>query len=292
MPTRSPVFGPTTPSLAGSGPPPGTGPALVELEGVSKSFETGPRARLRVLSDLHLSLGAGSATLIRGPSGSGKTTLLGLIGCMVRPTAGRIRLDGQDVTRLPEALLARLRRWRFGFVFQSHHLISGLSALTNVMLPALPCAPTRPRALPRGDRGESRGGHGEDGDLRERARALLARFGLEDRTGERVEHLSGGERQRVAIARALINDPPILLADEPTAWLDASTASPFLDLLAGFREEGRAVIVASHDPLLVNGGTFARILALREGCLLEDDGRPAVGRVLAFPNVAGERRCS
>ncbi len=114
-------------------------PAIVELENVTKVFATGAKTGVSAVTDMSLTIPARNATLIRGPSGSGKTTLLSVIGCMVRPTSGRIRVEGREVTRLPEDLLAGLRRQRFGFVFQNHHLIRGASALDNVMLPALPC---------------------------------------------------------------------------------------------------------------------------------------------------------
>ena len=230
-------------------------PAMIELENVTKVFEAGGRSGRTAVAGLSLEIAADSAALIEGPSGSGKTTLLSLIGCMVRPTAGRIRVADREVSRLPEELLAGMRRRQFGFVFQSHHLLRGVSALDNVMLPALPRASA---------------GAG----LRQRARDLLARFGLADRAGERVERLSGGERQRVAIARALVNDPPVLIADEPTAHLDPATAGGFLDLLAGPREESRTVIVTSHDPVLRESGCFDRRLELRGGRLLREGSRP------------------
>ena len=174
---------------------------------------------------------------------------------MVRPTAGRIRVAGREVSRLPEELLAGVRRRRFGFVFQSHHLIRGASALDNVMLPALPRAGV---------------GH----ELPRRARELLARFGLADRARERVERLSGGEQQRVALARALINDPPVLLADEPTAHLDPETAVAVLELLSELRSEGKTLLAASHDPVLRESGYFDRRLELRGGRLYGEEGAP------------------
>jgi putative ABC transport system ATP-binding protein len=224
-------------------------PALVELSGVTKVFSAdGVHPRPAVACPI-LTLPAHSATLVEGPSGSGKTTLLGLIGCMVRPTAGRIRIDGRDVTRLPEDQLATLRRRCFGFVFQGHHLIRGASALDNVMIPALPCPEV-------------------DGDLRPRATALLGRLDLADRIAVPVERLSGGEQQRVAIARALINDPPLVLADEPTAHLDGTTARSFLDVAADLLGRGKTLIVASHDPVLRDSGLFSRTVRIRDGRVL------------------------
>ncbi len=163
---------------------------------------------------------------------------------MIRPTAGRVRVAGRETTRLPEDRLAALRRRQFGFVFQSHQLIRGASALDNVIVPALPRAEV-------------------NGNLRPLGRRLLARFGLAERAGERVERLSGGEQQRVAIARALVNDPAVVLADEPTAHLDRATGGAFLDLVSELQEQGRTVLVASHDPLLSESGCFAAAGAAR-----------------------------
>jgi len=223
-------------------------PAMLELEDVSKSFEEDATPRAAVVSGITLQVPCRSACLLEGPSGSGKTTLLSLIGCMVRPTSGRIRIDGVEATRLSEDHLADLRRRKFGFVFQSRNLIRGASALENVMVPGLPR-----REL--------------NGDLAARARALLARFGVADRAHVRVERLSGGEQQRVAIARALINDPQVVLADEPTSHLDAETARGFLELLTDLRAEGKTVVLASHDPLLCRSGWFTQVLRLRRGRL-------------------------
>jgi putative ABC transport system ATP-binding protein len=219
-------------------------PAVV-LDRVTKVYLSAG-AELAALRDASLAVAAGEAVLVRGPSGSGKTTLLGLAGCLVRPTAGRVRLGDTDVTRLSEEALAHVRRRRVGFVFQGNLLLRGASALDNVMLPALPAAEV-------------------DGDLRGRARDLLARFGLEARAAERVERLSGGEQQRVAIARALVLDPPLVLADEPTAHLDAAAGRRFLDLVAALRDEGRTVLVAGHDPALATSGCFDRALTLAGG---------------------------
>jgi len=221
---------------------------VLELEGVSKSFDNGGGPRAAVVSDIDLSIPPRSAYLLEGPSGSGKTTLLSLIGCMVRPTSGRIRVDGEEATRLSEDRLSELRRRKFGFVFQTHNLIRGASALENVMVPGLPR-------------------RGVNGDLVDRAQGLLARFDLSDRAHVRAERLSGGEQQRVAIARALINDPQVVLADEPTAHLDAETAQAFLEVLDDLRAEGKSVLVASHDPLLRRSDRFTRVLRLRRGRL-------------------------
>ncbi len=227
---------------------------LVELVEVGKEFVSAAGGTIRALDGITLSVGAGSLCLVRGPSGSGKTTLLQLIAALKRPTRGRIRIDGCELTRLSEDRLAPLRRRAVGFVFQSPLLIPGASALANVMLPALPDPSW-------------------DGDLKPRARALLALVGLADRDREPVERLSGGERQRVGIARALLQDPRILLADEPTAHLDPEGSKEILDLLDEQRRGGRAVIVASHDPLLRESPRFDRVFDLRAGRVAAEERR-------------------
>jgi putative ABC transport system ATP-binding protein len=224
---------------------------LVELRGVRKVFNEDRPNRFCAVDGIDLRLPAGGVTVLAGPSGSGKTTLLTLIGCLARPTEGRVRLDGRDISGLPEHFLAQLRRQSFGFVFQRFNLIRGLSVLDNVQLPAYPLAPRRR-------------------DLHRRAMALLERLGLAHRADARVESLSGGEAQRTAIARALINDPPVLIADEPTANLDSTLSRAFLDIVASLRAEGRTLLLSSHDPLIREAAVVDRVLEMRDGRVVSD----------------------
>ena len=224
-------------------------PAMIELEGVSKVFGTRARCAVTAIDDVSIRIPEHSITLIRGPSGSGKTTLLGIIGCMMRPTSGRVTASGHDVTRLSEDLLAEMRRDHFGFVFQNRHLIRRATALENVMVPGLP-----------------RSGH--NGDLRDRARSLLCMMGLESKADRRVEGLSGGEQQRVALARALVNDPQVIIADEPTAHLDSISARAFTHLAFDFLSRGKSVIVTSHDPAVCRSELFTHVVELRGGRLV------------------------
>ncbi len=224
-------------------------PSMIELEGVSKAFGEPGRGGATAISDITVCLPVRSITLIKGPSGSGKTTLLAIIACMMRPSAGRVRVAGHDATRMSEDGLAELRRTHFGFVFQSNHLIQRATALENVMVPGLPCPEF-------------------NGDLRLRARALLSRLGLEAKVHRRVEGLSGGEQQRVAIARALVNDPEVLIADEPTAHLDSSSADAFIQLAFDLLARGKSVIVASHDPAVCGIGSYHRVFELHNGRLV------------------------
>ena len=223
-------------------------PGVIELANVSRVFTSAGSSGVEAVAGVSAALEENTATLVEGPSGSGKTTLLSLIGCMVRPTAGRITVAGHDVTRLPEDHLAELRRRLIGFVFQSHNLIRKASALENVMLPAVP-------------------GPGATRDISDRAHALLTRLGVSHRAHERVERLSGGECQRVAIARALINDPPIIIADEPTAHLDSMATRSLLDLVATLLAGGKTLVIASHDPTLCASDLFAQVLDIDCGRL-------------------------
>jgi putative ABC transport system ATP-binding protein len=223
---------------------------MIELREVRKVFNEGRHNEYHALSGISLAIEARRVTALRGPSGSGKTTLLTLIGCLARPTSGRVSLHGRDISGLPERFLTEIRRRSFGFVFQQFNLIKGLSALENVMLPAYPTG--RPHRA-----------------LAERAEALLDGLRLAHRREAKVEWLSGGEQQRVAIARALINDPEVLIADEPTANLDTALAGEFLALLERFGDEGRTVILTSHDPLVVESAAVHRVIDMRDGKLVD-----------------------
>ena len=192
---------------------------MIILDDVNKIFSQGRPTEVAAVRDVSATIADGRITVLRGPSGSGKTTLLTLIGCLARPTSGRIRVDGEVVSALPERFLTDVRRRQFGFIFQKFNLIRGLSALNNVVLPAYPLGTPHET-------------------LMARARDLLGRFDLSARAHLAVEHLSGGEAQRVAIARALINDPAVIVADEPTASLDGARVAQFLAIAADLKRAG------------------------------------------------------
>lgn len=224
---------------------------MIALHEVSKVFNQGQPNECRALREVSLRLERGGITVFKGPSGSGKTTLLTLVGCLARPTAGRIMLDGRLLSNLPERFLTEVRRHTFGFVFQQFNLIRGLTVLDNVMLPAYPLGkPYR--------------------ELRSGARALLDRFGLGAKADSRVEWLSGGEAQRTALARALINDPAVLIADEPTANLDSALSREVLALLGELAMQGRTVLISSHDPLVFEAVQVDRIIELHDGRMVGD----------------------
>lgn len=221
---------------------------MIELSNIRKAFNQGHSNEYWALHGIDLAIEAGKVTAFRGPSGSGKTTLLTIVGCLSRPTSGRVRFKGEDISALPERFLTDIRRQSFGFVFQQFNLIKGLSALENVILPAFPIG--RPRA-----------------DLVAAATELFERLQLAHRLQARVEWLSGGEQQRVAIARALINDPEVIIADEPTANLDTALSKEFMAILERFTEAGKTVLLTSHDPLVVESSAVHRVVGMRDGRL-------------------------
>ena len=225
---------------------------MIELRGVSKTVQSGDRA-LTIVHPLDLSVPEGQSLSIVGPSGSGKSTLLGLIAGLDTPSTGEIRIGGTAITSLDEDALARLRGARIGFVFQFFHLIPSLTALENVMVPL-----------------EIAGA----ADAAGRARRLLDDVGLTPRGHHYPSQLSGGEQQRVAIARALANDPPLLLADEPTGNLDSENGRHVIDLLVDInRTRGTTLMLVTHDPALA--GCTDITLAMRDG-RTERAPRPAV----------------
>jgi len=219
---------------------------MLELRDIRKAFNTGKPYELTAVDGVSLVLEARKVTVLRGPSGSGKTTLLSLAGCMARPTSGRILLEDREITSLPERFLTEIRRTTFGFIFQQFNLVKGITALENVMLPAYPL-------------GE------QHAALKKRALDLLDLFGIRKRAQSRAEWLSGGEAQRTAIARALINNPRVIIADEPTAHLDTKLSREFMDIVARFKEQQKTVIIASHDPLVYDSGVIDRVVSMRDG---------------------------
>lgn len=197
---------------------------MIELEGVTKAYATAA-GEVRALDEFSLEVPAGKYLAVRGHSGSGKSTLLSLIGGLATPTNGVVRVDGQEVSSMSAGKRAAFRAEKIGFVFQMFHLLPYLSVVENVVVAAT----------------------GDASGAEERATRLLTEFGLDQRFGHRPGQLSAGERQRVAMARALLNNPPLLLADEPTGNLDPDSADAVLDLLQRFHESGGTVVLATHD---------------------------------------------
>jgi len=238
---------------------------VIELVSISKIFNSGKPNQFTAVNNVSLNIEPQQITILKGPSGSGKTSLLTMIGCMARPTSGRIFLQGvaaalpyqQDggeaieITSLPERFLNDIRRATFGFIFQQFNLIKGISVLENVMLPAYPTGERRV-------------------DFRARAEELLELFNIGRHAGKRVDDLSGGELQRVAIARALINNPSIIIADEPTAHLDSKLSHEFMEIVARLKGEGRTILIASHDPIVYDAPLIDRLVEMRDGAVVEE----------------------
>jgi putative ABC transport system ATP-binding protein len=233
---------------------------VIELTNVTKSYNAGKSNQFTAVDNVSLQIAQGKVTVLKGPSGSGKTTLLTLVGCMARPTSGRIMLHNigpasfadnvnsgtVEITSLPERFLTGIRRSTFGFIFQHFNLVRGITVMENVILPAYPT-------------GE---GHGA---VRKRAINLLEMFDISRHANSRVDLLSGGEIQRVAIARALINNPSVIIADEPTAHLDTRLSSEFMAIVASFKDQGKTILIASHDPIVYDAAVADMVIEMRDG---------------------------
>jgi putative ABC transport system ATP-binding protein len=229
-------------------------PNVVQLENLEKSYRLG-KITVLALRGISLTLHQGEFMVVMGPSGSGKTTLLNIIGTLDKPTSGRALIDGEDIARMNDGQLTKLRRHKIGFVFQFHNLIPVLSALENVQLPLLTSGV-------------------KHGPAEDRANELLDRVGLKDRTQHLPDELSGGEQQRVAIARALANHPRIVLADEPTGDLDSQTGSEVVKIMYSLtKQEQTAVVVVTHDPIIAEKAD--RLVEMRDGRITEQVVRPA-----------------
>jgi putative ABC transport system ATP-binding protein len=242
---------------------------VIELAHVTKSFNAGRSNQFTAVSDVSLAIQPGRITVLKGPSGSGKTTLLTLIGCMARPTSGRIVLrnlrpaclaDGNEtgeveITSLPERFLTGIRRTTFGFIFQHFNLVKGISVLENVMLPAYPIGVNH-RVF------------------RNKALGLLELFNISRHASAPIDWLSGGELQRVAIARSLINDPHVIIADEPTAHLDTRLSREFMEIIGSFKGAGKTILIASHDPIVFDSPLADAVVEMRDGGITGNPGEP------------------
>ncbi len=222
-------------------------PAFIDMQALCKEFHMGDQV-VHALADVDLTIERNAFEVIMGPSGSGKSTLLYLLGGLDRPTGGRILVDGKGIDALDENGLAEYRRRMVGFIFQSFNLVQSMTALENVIFP-MQFART-----PRKQR-------------RELAMDLLRRVGLEDRSHHRPTELSGGQQQRVAIARSMVNNPQLILADEPTGNLDSASGASIMDLLAELHQNGHTIIVVTHDPRMEHYAT--QVIHLLDGRISE-----------------------
>jgi putative ABC transport system ATP-binding protein len=222
--------------------------ALIDLRNLTRHYRLGAET-VKALNDVSLGIDAGDFVAVMGPSGSGKSTFMNVVGCLDRPTSGSYRLDGTDVARLSSDALADLRNRKIGFVFQEFNLLQRLDALGNVELPMIYAGLDKP-------------------ERRARASSALARVGLADRLHHRPTELSGGQQQRVAIARALVNEPKVLLADEPTGALDTRTSLELMALIQELNREGATIVVVTHEPDVARFAT--RVVRFRDGHVVGD----------------------
>ncbi len=222
------------------------GQALIRTEDVTKVYNPRLPDEVRAVDRVSVTINRGDVAVLKGPSGSGKTSLLSLIGCMSRPTAGRIFVDGRDVAKLSESLLTAIRRETFGFIFQQYNLVPDASVLENVLLPLYPVG-LRPS------------------EMKQRADRILEGLGIEPRRRLKVRKLSGGEQQRVAIARALVNEPDIIVADEPTAHLDRQRSADLLRILEDLNRQGKTIIIATHDAQVYDHAFVTRTIEMGDG---------------------------
>ena len=222
--------------------------SIIHLENICKSYYLG-RQELQVLKGITLDVFKNEYVALMGPSGSGKSTLMNILGCLDSPTGGRYILNGKDVSRMPDNDLAEVRNKEIGFVFQQFNLLPRLTALENVALPLIYSGVSKKERL-------------------ERAAATLSKVKLDDRSHHKPNELSGGQCQRVAIARALVNDPAIILADEPTGNLDSKTSYEIMDILGKIHADGNTVVLVTHEDDISH---FAhRIIRLRDGSVESD----------------------
>ena len=226
----------------------------ISLRGIKKLYKVGDQ-EVAALNGIDLDIKEGEFAALMGPSGSGKSTLMNILGCLDRPSVGSYKLDGQEVAHLSDDMLARTRNQKIGFVFQNFNLLSRISALENVALPLVYA--------------------GVDSDEREeRAMYFLEQVGLADRADHQPNELSGGQRQRVAIARALVNNPQIIMADEPTGNLDTKSTKEIMEIFQSMHEKGRTIILVTHEPDIAV--CASRQLLVRDGVITRDEGKGVV----------------
>lgn len=222
---------------------------LIVLNQVTKIFNPGRINEVVSVNNISLEIKKNEMVVLKGPSGSGKTTLIAMMGCLLKPTSGEIKIMGKPVSKLPEKFMNHFKLKYVGFIFQNFQLIQDLSVLDNIELPLYPLGVKRV-------------------NRRKKSLALLKRFNLEHRQNFKVRELSGGEQQRVAIIRAIINQPELLLADEPTAHLDTELSESYLEYMKELKDSGLSVIIASHDPRVCEFSAVDRVFDIKDGQIM------------------------
>lgn len=223
---------------------------MIQLKDITKIYEINKKDTVTALDNINLSFKEGELVVLKGASGSGKSSILSLIAGLSKPTTGEVIVDQKRVSKLPDSFLSRYRRENIGFVFQKYNLIPNLSAFDNVILPLVPNNP-------------------DAETLEKNVKKVLNSFGIGDKKDIEVKNLSGGEQQRVAIARAMINDPKIIIADEPTANLDLKLSEQFCHILKGLKDNNKTIIVATHDPIFFDLDFVDRIVEVKNGKIIK-----------------------
>lgn len=224
---------------------------MIRLKNITKIYNEKKHNECVAVRDINIEIPDNSITVLCGPSGSGKTTLLSLLGVMVKPTSGRIFINSKEITSLPEKFLSKFRRENIGFVFQKINLLKNMTVIQNLLIPTLPTGISYKVA-------------------ERKAYQLLEKFGVEKLANVKSEWLSGGEAQRVAIARSLINDPFLIIADEPSANLDSNNTLNLLEIFRQLLIEGKTLVIASHDPIIYNSSIINLKIEMRDGKVIND----------------------
>jgi len=219
---------------------------LIELESVTKIYNQRQVNEVVALDNISLNIDDNSMVCLRGASGCGKSTLLSVIGCVFQPTNGRVTIAGKQLSRLPDRFLTLHRRRFIGFIFQNFNILSSLTVRENIVLPLVPLGVSPAR-------------------MRERSDELMKQFGISHRENFPAGQVSGGELQRVAISRALVNDPPLILADEPTAHLDSRLGEEFMRLMTDLKKKGKTIIITSHDPMVTEHPAIDQVIDMKDG---------------------------